>query len=787
MLEVHLLNSSGLLHYLSDLPLKAPIDPTRVKHWVFLAFHEANPFQPDHVMENKWSGLMAYQKEHYLELGPTLVLSRISDEFFCHEKVGCRIKLANFPRWQTIMSRLSSLPLHAWNQASNPTRSLKEHDTYGYFWPMYPFHPYVEDYIDKEGLNETHQHLNGSSSAEDCWLEALQTPRLIQAQFAQKYKSSDVLQQLIAQIDPNLQPSTLLNLLLLANSIRKLLAMVTLNQSIPNEVFRIETPWQLIDTNLQVNWPTTQPYQQQTEHKMLCSLFNRWKIKPEPHFERLLWLYLLIQNQFLSLLVQRDDFFGFDQFQKYTFTELREQIELNYLQRFRQVHGHQINSQVSYLEGRFAPKVSQKKMESLLVRVLGGYIEYLQGSQSHQPLKQLSQILNSLDEIKQSRKSAHLVLVAHFIKKQDNGKGLYPFEELYSEILKQGTTLINLLSRQPKLGKWLRGIDAASNEMHTPPEVFAPLFRVLSRNGIKHITFHVGEDFPHLLSGIRVIDDALRFLPLRSGDRLGHCTAIGITPEIWQRSMPSELEVSQETRLLDLVYIWRELRNNHALLKWAHQAASDAVILATRIFHDKPALSINILDSILAMRDLYPANPILLGDDYLPLRASSILDEELQRAINLKNKQPKSFELYCLWLTDPKIRKAREKIVTITTCYYPSEVLITLQQQTMAKISERNVAIECLPTSNTRISQYREVTEHHVFRWMGLPGATLPGDIPMSICLGSDDPGIFAADLKSEFYHVFSVLIGRFKLSPDDALIKLSKINENGRIYRFHS
>ncbi|WP_323935692.1 amidohydrolase family protein [Aeromonas caviae] len=786
MLEVHFLNSSELLNYLSELPLRTPVEPTRVKHGVFLSFHEANRFQPDHVLEKKWSGLEQYQKEHNLELGPILVLHRIADEYFCCEKVGSRIKLAQFSRWQTIMTRLSCLPLHAWYQTTHPQRSPRDKDAYGYRWPIYPYHPYVEDYIGKEGLHETHQHLNGSSSAEDCWLDALHQPKLTYAKFAQEYQHSDALQQLVAQIDPSLRPATLLERLQLAKSLREFLAMVALGQDIPKEIFKLDTPWQLVEINIPVHWPTTTPYQQQAEHWLLCTLFKRWQEKAEPHYERLLWLYLLIQHQFLNLLVQRDDFFGFDQFQKYTFTELRERTELQYLQRFRQVHGCQTYSQVGYLEGRFAPKKSQIEMEVLLVRILGGYLEYLSGQKLERPLS-LSQILNELDKVKPEHRPAQLALVVHFIKKRDEGKGHYPFERLYRDLATQGALLLNLLRRQPKLGKWLRGIDAASNEMHTPPEVFAPLFRVLHHHGIEHMSYHVGEDFPHLLSGIRAIDDALRFLPLRSGDRLGHCTAIGITPNIWQRSMPTQLEVSQETRLLDLVFIWRELRNNQAYLKWAYQAASEAITLAMTILNFDIELSIDGLDTLLSMRGLYPASPVIFNGDTLPLRATGMWDEELERAVLIEKKQPRMLEFYRLWLMDTKVRQAREKQCTISIDHYPSEILIALQQQVMTKIADRNIAIECPPTSNTRISQYREVTEHHVFRWMGLPEARLSGDIPMSICLGSDDPGIFAADLKSEFYHLFSVLIGRFHLSPEDALERLAKLNENGRIYRFHA
>lgn len=42
-----------------------------------------------------------------------------------------------------------------------------------------------------------------------------------------------------------------------------------------------------------------------------------------------------------------------------------------------------------------------------------------------------------------------------------------------------------------------------------------------------------GEDFKHIISGIRSIYEAITFLEMGHGDRLGHCTAIGINPALW--------------------------------------------------------------------------------------------------------------------------------------------------------------------------------------------------------------------------------------------------------------
>ncbi len=800
--EAHLLNSSGLLRYLLEHPLTSSIDENEVKQWVFLSHHEANRFQPDHVLDAKWRGLLSYRNEHGLRLGPMLALERLSKEFL-EDVPQCRVKLARFGYWQTLMTRISSLPMQAWH-CTNTRYERHDDDNQQYQWPVYPHHPYVEDYISHEQLHETHQHLNGSTTAEDCWLETLSRPVEASCKFQKEYQSCASLRQLCIQLDPSLDPVTLLKRLQLANCIRGLLCRFACDQASTNThdndstiqaYWGAKTPLDFHNIvrdhgKIYVPWPTSQPYTSHAEFALFCELLEKLKSN-DPNaaiYERLLWVYLLIQNQYLSLLVQRDDFYGFDQFQKYTLTELRDLPEKIYTQRFLQAHGNQTNAQTGYLEGRFAPKKTPRDMEGLLTQILSDYCRYLHiDTNLHSP-NRLSEILKTLKEQSFPEK-AKLALVAHFIKKKPKNNEFFPYQSLYRDLTNQAGILLDLLKRLPLLTHWLRGIDAAANEMDTPPEVFAPLFRILKQQGIPHATFHVGEDFPHLVSGIRAIDDALQFLPLDNGDRLGHCTAIGIAPALWRRSFPPTLELTQETYLLDQIFIWQTLRHHPAMLHWAHQAQSKAIQLAQSIFQRSDFFCIEMLSELFAYRDLYPLYEPLLDDQAWCLRASSDWDSEYLRVEQLLGKPEKqhTLELYRRWLTDKSVRAAREKTCVVETQYLPDDVLITLQQSVMKKMVERNIAIECPPTSNTRISQYHEIHEHHVFRWMGLPEASFEGDHLMSVCLASDDPGIFVTDLKSEFYHLFLVLMHHFQLSAHEALSHVAKMNENGRRYRFHS
>ena len=796
-MERFLLNSTALLHCLSDAALDEELLDGSVESSVFLTQYEQARNLPDHVAKSSWSSLEQQLEQRNMKLGPVAALRMLAEKFVKNEKDGPRIDLALFSEWQALMSRVSCLPIIACHHVFNPRPLYRE---YSFRWPLYPYHPSVEDYIVREGLNETHQHLNGSTSAEECWLDALKHPEVTIRDFEKAWVSQEM-KQLCGQIDSTLTPKTFKYRLQIASNIREILCRVALGMELPEWAISLQHPEQLAHSSILHNgneysftavWPLNDKYSQKAEFQLLVRLLECWRYDAPEGLERLLWIYLLIQNEYLTLLVQRDDFFGFDQFQKYTMTELREETEKSYLSRFKNAHGAGVYSQVRYLEGRFAPKSDFAKMERLILTMLRGYWEYLDIHISldwmHPKPLTISQVLDNLEQADPGGKCAQLALVPHFIKKKPKAEEVYPYASLFKDLKNQTAILMDMLRYEPRLSRWIRGVDAAANEMHTPPELFGPLFRVLGQSGIAHFTYHVGEDFPHLISGIRSIDDALRFLPLRNGDRLGHCTAIGITPYIWKRSLPSSLSMAKEARLLDLVFIWRELRSLPKLLRYANDAAIEAVRLAHEVFSLEEEISITTLDQVFDLQGVLAESEGLLGELDGPLKPKSLWLEEYERAREKVKaacmKRP--LELYKQWLTDDNVRKERSEYIGVALEYLPDEALVALQQAVMAKVADRNIAIECPPTSNTRISQYRDVSEHHIFRWMSLSGEVIEGDVSMSICLGSDDPGIFAADLKSEFYHLFVVLTRKFGLSSAEALKKVAEVNENGRIYRFH-
>ena len=46
-------------------------------------------------------------------------------------------------------------------------------------------------------------------------------------------------------------------------------------------------------------------------------------------------------------------------------------------------------------------------------------------------------------------------------------------------------------------------------------------------------TIHSGEDFVHLVGGLRRVSEAVHYLDLHDGDRIGHGVALGVDVESW--------------------------------------------------------------------------------------------------------------------------------------------------------------------------------------------------------------------------------------------------------------
>ncbi|HFG1893181.1 TPA: hypothetical protein ACGF3M_003352 [Vibrio cholerae] len=793
----YLLSEPRLYKWLVDqLPLllkgQAALDRNEIKKIAYAGWHRRYLQHGDQLFNTHWAQLEKRQEE-YGSLTRALLGQVARYHFECSGKLA--VKLRKFDEWQTWIANQSGLPVIAYQAEKAVNGSYSSVECYqwlesqlGYRCLLSPFHPSVEDYIEQNGLNDTHIHLNGTSSLESMWNFALSNPRKIISDLIEEYAKPRV--QLLYSCCPELDdPYKYEKLLLTARYVRRLLIawvrskpqLSEFKKSLADflehgEVDVYTSGWLLEEKQFNCRWTHL------AEIELHIAVQRELKEHSNICLDYCYLIYLLCMNNFQRLMVQRDDQFGFEQFQKFADNGVRESYEKSYMQRFYQLHGPNLAGRpdLLVLEGRFAPKKSLEKNEALVGTILRGFITYATGETEADSVK-FGRDLNSLalEVLKYQRPS--LKLVAHFIKLPSDPKKESHYSALRQALSNNSEVLFDLLNKFTSLRQIITGIDVAANELEAPPEVFAPLYRRCRSQGLSNATYHVGEDFEHLLSGIRAVYEAITFLELSAGDRLGHATAIGIDPQYWLNLMPEQLFLPRGQYLEDLLFLRKVALSepNNAL----PLAKLEARILATASDIFGNSFTLSELNSFFDCRNLEPLvvkaiqeNKHSFTHQFGHLHDEFLLAQRVDSSVLRL--------LYKRWF-DKKVLVEYSKRIEIPLSMFSYVELLEIQQYVQKLVSEKHIVLETLPTSNVRISHYNSIKEHHVFRWLGVPKLAIKGDSPMLVTLGSDDPGIFATDMRNEFYHIFGTLVEHFEYPVNDALELASRLNENGRVYHF--
>ena len=726
--------------------------------WAGVASWQRDSSRPGHVFAQRWA---KYRQERGSRLIPSL--DCMGEEYL--QVVNRRLyvkELALFSRWQNLRSRMSMLPVKC--------RMLHRHGLPMCNRLVHPHVPDLADYISREGLNETHLHLFACQEVEFSWLQDLADLGRFQEQELKAWPHNKALYR---GVHPELTPQRLVSRMTLARCLRNLLLLVFDGASPDSMVAQMRKTYQGFTKGADWYTPPEVPSVSEREveamlkqeMQMWNSLFT-WVDACKPYYRELEFyahLYLLILNEYTDLRRQREEKCGFGAFDAVEKHKGQASPDEKYLERtLLNILRHTEAKAGNVLELRVSPWVFSH---------LGERIAALWQECCHKLRKEPPQ----------------LVLVIHFIKRggastSDTGDMLLA-DSFASHRLNYAEECHNVAAYAPYLmhEKGVRvGIDAAGDEMLVPPEVFAPVYRQFEREcGISYRTYHCGEDFIHLISGIRAVYDSVKFLNLQHGNRVGHATAIGISPSIWKEDMPDVLVLRKGDLLLDLLFAWKML-------------STCRMEVAARVEKMLMPLAQELLGELVNMHSLmafYDARELLpeCVADYLGGRTTPVWSEnpEMLRVINFAKKRGEgALRLVNHWYYHADSNRRQKNHEEIAVGFLDEGILRFLQQKVQHMLNERNVVIETLPVSNLRISQYRDIKEHHLLRWLRVKGCGYEGDEKMTICMGSDDPGIFVSDLKNEFYHVFANLRDA-GLSPDECMEYIRSLNEAGRIYAF--
>lgn len=512
-------------------------------------------------------------------------------------------------------------------------------------------------------------------------------------------------------------------------------------------------------------------------------------VKDQKYFN-LFYLYLVIKRAIRAELVQTNENIGFDNFEKYQnrkedFIE-DTPLEKEYIK--MALKGTIVNQNIFHLEARLTPRKTAVENKR--------YIE-------------------KYDKVMQKDKELmkRYFYVFHFVKERDNEKLLN--SELYCRhyqkrrsLEKQAKAIALFREEFPKTAKRLRGIDACSREIGCRPEVFAQTYRYLKNHIVYakelsdyeddfllasqlQLTYHVGEDFQSLVDGLRAIEEAIMFLNMNCGSRLGHALALGEDPDEYYEGKKNCILITQQDYLDNLVWVYYRIKRfsligyDDFLLKIEQEynkyfrliygdAVSDeffdAVVREAREYYqeknERVAKGYGNTHFSFRISEYYAAWQ-LRGDDpecykngyfkdwdtFSEWKRFSI-NKECPRDYRIRY-NPECAYLYFLYHYNPHVKTEGRKTIEVQMNHKIIKCIKEIQREMQVWISKLGIGIEVNPSSNFFIGTFDRYDKHPIFKLynIGLTSVveTIDKCPQIPVCINTDDQGIFSTYLENEY------------------------------------
>lgn len=520
------------------------------------------------------------------------------------------------------------------------------------------------------------------------------------------------------------------------------------------------------------------------ERKFLYDAFRAvfsGKANAWPGFADLLYLYILIKTQFRHEIIQSNDRYGFKNFSMYQdrkdriFDDFPEyKLEAKNLS----VNDGIIKKRIDSLEVRIVPQKTYAEQENK-IHATDDSILFLQNK--------------TTPKLPKDRKAKGLkykwFYVLHFPKLPEKNKLKREFAflnrprnaKLRANSMLQAFSVARAIERYNWLSARIRGIDACTFEIGCRPEIFAAEFRFLrnfvctelseARNYSSDIlqpnicaTYHVGEDFLDIVDGLRAIDEALLFLEMKPGERLGHALALGVDVSDYYKLKNYWIILTKQDYLDNIVWA----------LNKAKALNIDLPSSFKQKLHDKAeALIYEIYRLNIRVSDYYNGW-MLRGDDPELYRFGFYDKKEYERGsdfptnnitsqynrcrilkfyhpweLSALREDPTAASLYSMYHfdSDAGARGGEFETIHITDDYV--KMAANIQKGMQREIALRRIGIECNLSSNVLIGPFKLYEKHPIFTFY--PVRSSGRELSQFVTINTDDQGVFDTSLEEEF------------------------------------
>jgi hypothetical protein len=351
----------------------------------------------------------------------------------------------------------------------------------------------------------------------------------------------------------------------------------------------------------------------------------------------------------------------------------------------------------------------------------------------------------------------------------------------------------------------IRSLDVAGDENLSKIEVFAPALRWLralkrpeSDPAPLRLSVHAGEDFAHPVSGMRHIDETVRFCAMGEGDRIGHGLALGIPPAQWFEEH-SQAVLPIDEYFDNLVWTWgfaqhqphlpgaEEIARTYAqaarklapYVRWLNFLAAGERMPEMAALHQAWSMRANCAElfnkgsvaesrRLDAVPDWVAPEDRKLEPEHIRLFRRRINWSDKIRKVDDYIRQEQATEYTVQLSYSPRNTAFRLKrhpttrLFTAESTRVEMEFLEAVQDFLIEQYRAKRLVFEVNLTSNRHIGPFSELRGHPVFRWHPPePGQLEPGPAgfnrfglrsgPLQVCINTDDPGIMPTTLRTEF------------------------------------
>lgn len=274
---------------------------------------------------------------------------------------------------------------------------------------------------------------------------------------------------------------------------------------------------------------------------------------------------------------------------------------------------------------------------------------------------------------------------------------------------------------RPKLNK-IVGVDITGKDFGVSPAAFVDFINTLRVDyKFEKFTYHAGEDFFHIISGMRTIYEVIRFLRFDNRCRIGHASAAGIDPMKWVWCVKGVVPMRQGEYLEDLIFVYHFIKERrvdclYSKCKQIEKRISD---IASRVYK---------------------------GSNFT---LNFIIDAWLSRTVVIDEVEyNKIIKVDCFEILD-------------------SVDIRILQKALLHYIADNGCAIEACPTSNVSIGYDHELKSYHLKTWLKWKHLNIC-KVP-DIVIGSDEVGTFPTNIANEYACIYDML--KTDADFDDGLI----------------